>query len=80
MHMCVYIYIYIHIHIHIHMYKDRGDHSITSAANSMTLKVAGEESSSQFQFDAVWTPGTQEEIFEDWEERFYTPPPPGNTL
>jgi len=48
--------------------KERGDTTITSATDSMTLKVQQEEGSAQFQFDAVWTPGTQEEIFEDCKD------------
>jgi len=41
---------------------DAGDGEVTKQTDSMTLQV-GEDNS--FKFDAVWTPGTQDEIFED---------------
>jgi len=39
-----------------------GDTEITKKADSMTLEVSG---GSSFQFDAVFAPGTQEEVFDD---------------
>merc|ERR1712038_1910282 len=45
--------------------KNQGDTEITSARGSMTLDV---QDSSSFQFDAVFTPGTQAEVFEDCKD------------
>jgi len=42
--------------------KEQGDTKVTEPAGSMGLKVEGNET---FQFDAVFVPGTQEEVFED---------------
>lgn len=42
----------------------QGDTSITEAIDSMTLEV----SEQRFQFDSVWTPGTQEEVFDDCKD------------
>mmetsp|Transcript_95993 Transcript_95993/g.210051 ORF Transcript_95993/g.210051 Transcript_95993/m.210051 type:complete len:1223 (-) Transcript_95993:564-4232(-) len=47
---------------------DAGDHQITKQLDLMTLNVTGEESATQFKFDAVFTPGTQDEIFEDCKD------------
>eukprot|EP00418_Pyrodinium_bahamense_P088123 CAMPEP_0179035442 /NCGR_PEP_ID=MMETSP0796-20121207/13114_1 /TAXON_ID=73915 /ORGANISM="Pyrodinium bahamense, Strain pbaha01" /LENGTH=1125 /DNA_ID=CAMNT_0020731717 /DNA_START=303 /DNA_END=3680 /DNA_ORIENTATION=- len=44
--------------------ENQGDTSITQALNSMTLQVEGQT----FQFDSVWTPGTQVEVFEDCKD------------
>jgi len=43
---------------------DAGDHQITKQLDVMTIAV-GEKQEHQFKFDAVFTPGTQDEIFED---------------
>lgn len=42
----------------------QGDTSIAEAVNSMTISLDGQS----FQFDSVWTPGTQEEVFEDCKD------------
>jgi len=42
--------------------KEQGDTQITESKSSMSLAVEG---NSTFHFDAVFTPGSQEEIFED---------------
>jgi len=42
--------------------KDAGDEHITKSTSSMSLAVEG---GGTFSFDAVFTPGTQEEVFED---------------
>merc|ERR1712176_1551422 len=39
------------------------DTEVTRQVNPITLEVGNNKD--QFQFDAVWTPGTQDEIFED---------------
>jgi kinesin family member C2/C3 len=44
--------------------KEQGDHEITKAEGAMTLKVNEEK----FTFDAVFTPGTQDEVFEDCKD------------
>jgi hypothetical protein len=50
--------------------KDQGDSQITEAKGSMDLKVQDKENSTtaNFQYDAVFTPGSQEEIFEDCKD------------
>jgi len=45
--------------------KDQGDCQITEGTDAMTLKIKADKSELTFQFDAVFTPGTQEEVFED---------------
>eukprot|EP00428_Durinskia_dybowskii_P019617 CAMPEP_0170217242 /NCGR_PEP_ID=MMETSP0116_2-20130129/8283_1 /TAXON_ID=400756 /ORGANISM="Durinskia baltica, Strain CSIRO CS-38" /LENGTH=1246 /DNA_ID=CAMNT_0010467869 /DNA_START=69 /DNA_END=3809 /DNA_ORIENTATION=+ len=44
---------------------DAGDNEITKQLDSMTLQVAEHH---EFKFDAVFTPGTQDEIFEDCKD------------
>jgi len=41
--------------------KEQGDTSVTQALDTLTLELQDQA----FQFDSVWTPGTQEEVFED---------------
>merc|ERR1740121_417761 len=43
----------------------QGDSEVTKQLNPITLQVGLEN---KFQFDAVWTPGTQDEIFEDCKD------------
>jgi len=45
--------------------KSEGDEQITHAIDSMTLNVAHGHASLNFTFDAVFAPGTQEQVFED---------------
>jgi len=41
-----------------------GDTNVTKQINVQTVEVGGH----QFSFDSVWTPGTQEEVFEDCKD------------
>mmetsp|Transcript_17766 Transcript_17766/g.62266 ORF Transcript_17766/g.62266 Transcript_17766/m.62266 type:complete len:777 (-) Transcript_17766:99-2429(-) len=47
--------------------EEQGDKKVTEAASSMTLNIEGKDGGdpSTFAFDAVFTSGTQEEVFED---------------
>merc|ERR1719401_2301857 len=46
--------------------KDHGDTQVTSATGSMSLEIDNkDDGKSNFCFDAVFTPGTQDEVFED---------------
>eukprot|EP00429_Kryptoperidinium_foliaceum_P047131 CAMPEP_0176106506 /NCGR_PEP_ID=MMETSP0120_2-20121206/53448_1 /TAXON_ID=160619 /ORGANISM="Kryptoperidinium foliaceum, Strain CCMP 1326" /LENGTH=1202 /DNA_ID=CAMNT_0017440629 /DNA_START=57 /DNA_END=3665 /DNA_ORIENTATION=+ len=47
--------------------KDLGDHMVTRQIDPMTLMV-GDSDEHKFCFDAVFTPGTQDEIFEDCKD------------
>jgi len=44
---------------------DQGDSEVTKRVDGMTIKLQGDDSAEEFIFDAVWTPGTQFELFED---------------
>jgi len=48
--------------------KDEGDTSVTSAEGSMTLSVDNDGQAIKYNFDAVFIPGTQDEIFEDCKD------------
>jgi len=50
--------------------KDSGDTQVTESSGSMTLEVENKDGGerSSFAFDAVFTPGTQDEIFEDCKD------------
>mmetsp|Transcript_86764 Transcript_86764/g.243080 ORF Transcript_86764/g.243080 Transcript_86764/m.243080 type:complete len:645 (+) Transcript_86764:528-2462(+) len=45
--------------------KEQGDTTITDKTSSMTLQVDNKDQKETFGFDAVFAPGTQEEVFED---------------
>eukprot|EP00397_Hematodinium_sp_SG-2012_P001787 GEMP01001792.1.p1 GENE.GEMP01001792.1~~GEMP01001792.1.p1 ORF type:complete len:1296 (+),score=373.50 GEMP01001792.1:369-4256(+) len=44
---------------------DQGDSEVTKALDGMTIQLDGKE---EFIFDAVWTPGTQADVFEDTKD------------
>lgn len=50
--------------------KDAGDYQVTQALDAMTIQCEGLEGGApqSFQFDAVFTPGSQEEVFTDCKD------------
>merc|ERR1719326_1800839 len=52
------------------MEEKMGDHSVIEQVDCMTVAVEGKDQVSKvpFTFDAVFMPGTQEEVFEDCQD------------
>lgn len=47
---------------------DQGDSEVTKPVDGMTIELKGDAGAEQFMFDAVWTPGSQEAVFEDTKD------------